>query len=83
MAEFSTLQMRSKVQRDKSKKDETPEIQCDSPIEPLVIYKMLNLLRSDIFQVEGRQEDAEEFLGCVLNRLNDEMIEVSSKIPAV
>lgn len=76
VAEFSTLQLRSKVQRDKSKKDETPEIQCDSPMEPLMIHKMLNLLRSDIFQVEGRQEDAEEFLGCVLNRLNDEMIEL-------
>lgn len=76
VAEFSTLPMRSKVLRDKSKKDETPEIQCDSPIEPLMIHKMLNLLRSDIFQVEGRQEDAEEFLGCVLNRLNDEMIEL-------
>lgn len=76
VAEFSTLQLRSKVQRDKTKKDETPEIQCDSPMEPLMIHKMLNLLRSDIFQVEGRQEDAEEFLGCVLNRLNDEMIEL-------
>ncbi|EAT44952.1 AAEL003733-PA [Aedes aegypti] len=74
--EFSTLQLRSKVQRDKTKKDETPEIQCDSPMEPLMIHRMLNLLRSDIFQVEGRQEDAEEFLGCVLNRLNDEMIEL-------
>ncbi|KXJ74711.1 hypothetical protein RP20_CCG013093 [Aedes albopictus] len=76
VAEFSTLQLRSKVQRDKTKKDETPEIQCDSPLEPLMIHRMLNLLRSDIFQVEGRQEDAEEFLGCVLNRLNDEMIEL-------
>lgn len=76
VAEFSTLQLRSKVQRDKSKKDETPDIQLDSPFEPVVIHKILNLLRSDIFQVEGRQEDAEEFLGCVLNRLNDEMLEL-------
>lgn len=76
MAEFTTLQLRTKVQRDKSKKDETPDIQLDTPFEPVVIHKILNLLRSDIFQVEGRQEDAEEFLGCVLNRLNDEMLEL-------
>lgn len=35
---------------------------------------MLNGIRSDL--IEGRQEDAEEFLGCLLNGLNDEMLEV-------
>uniref|UniRef100_A0A182TGA5 USP domain-containing protein n=1 Tax=Anopheles melas TaxID=34690 RepID=A0A182TGA5_9DIPT len=79
--EFSQLPIRSKPQQqqrgggDKGKKDDIPEIQVDTPFEPTVIYKMLNGIRSDIFQIEGRQEDAEEFLGCVLNRLNDEMIE--------
>ncbi|XP_052898314.1 trithorax group protein osa isoform X2 [Anopheles moucheti] len=76
VSEFSQLPIRSKPQRgDKGKKDESPEIQVDTPFEPTVIYKMLNGIRSDMFQIEGRQEDAEEFLGCVLNRLNDEMIE--------
>ncbi|XP_050073273.1 protein bunched, class 2/F/G isoform [Anopheles maculipalpis] len=76
VSEFSQLPIRSKTQRgEKGKKDDIPEIQVDTPFEPTVIYKMLNGIRSDIFQIEGRQEDAEEFLGCVLNRLNDEMIE--------
>lgn len=29
-----------------------------------------------MFPIEGRQEDAEEFLGWILNKMNDEMIEV-------
>lgn len=37
---------------------------------------MLQALRTDMFPVEGRQEDAEEFLSFILNRMNDEMIEV-------
>lgn len=53
------------------------ELVTDSPFEPTIIYKMLNNIRSEIFHVEGRQEDAEEFLGCILNKLNDEMLEVS------
>jgi len=38
---------------------------------------MLSAIRSDTFKVEGRQEDAEEFLSCLLNGLHDEMFEVS------
>lgn len=37
---------------------------------------MLSKIRSEAFKVEGRQEDAEEFLSCLLNGLHDEMIEV-------
>lgn len=66
-----------KNHREKDKKD-IPDLNCDSPFEPTVIHKMLNGIRPDLFQVEGRQEDAEEFLGCVLNGLNDEMLEVST-----
>lgn len=37
---------------------------------------MLSKIRSETFKVEGRQEDAEEFLSCLLNGLHDEMIDV-------
>lgn len=50
------------------------DLQCDSAFEPSAIYKLWNLTRSD---AEGRQEDAEEFLCFILNKLNDEMLEVS------
>lgn len=54
------------------------EISTGPAFEPSYIYKMLNVIRNDTaFQVEGRQEDAEEFLSCLLNGLNDEMLEVS------
>ena len=44
--------------------------------EPSSVYEMLSNIRSETFQVEGRQEDAEEFLSCLLDGLHDEMIEV-------
>ncbi|XP_030746503.1 ubiquitin carboxyl-terminal hydrolase 10 [Sitophilus oryzae] len=56
------------------KKDQSTLINTDIPFEPSWIYKMLNGIRTDL--IEGRQEDAEEFLGCLLNNLNDEMIEL-------
>jgi uncharacterized UBP type Zn finger protein len=62
--------------REELKKDDIPDISTDSAFEPAVIYKMINNIRSDMFSTEGRQEDAEEFLGWLLNKMNDEMIEV-------
>lgn len=59
-----------------TKKDANVLINTDIPFEPTWIYKMLNGIRTDL--IEGRQEDAEEFLGFLLNGLNDEMLEVSS-----
>ncbi|XP_017786374.1 PREDICTED: ubiquitin carboxyl-terminal hydrolase 10-B [Nicrophorus vespilloides] len=67
-----TRRVDNKVQ----KKEQSTPVNCDRPFEPYWIYKMLNGMRSDSFVVEGRQEDAEEFLGCLLNGLNDEMLEL-------
>merc|ERR1711962_1986978 len=45
-------------------------------LEPSVVFNMLLGLEADTFKVvEGRQEDAEEFLTCLLNGLSDEMQE--------
>lgn len=79
MKQFQYLPAGQRVSRrvDKNlKQDPNSLINCDTPFEPNYIYKMLSGIRSDTFVVEGRQEDAEEFLGCLLNGLNDEMMEV-------
>lgn len=82
--EFHHLPAGQRVGRraNKSQKKEQNciSINCDVPFEPKWIHKMLNGKRSDSFVVEGRQEDAEEFLGCLLNGLNDEMLDVSESI---
>uniref|UniRef100_A0A1A9W534 ubiquitinyl hydrolase 1 n=1 Tax=Glossina brevipalpis TaxID=37001 RepID=A0A1A9W534_9MUSC len=58
----------------KNKDDLSGELQCDSAFEPTEIYKLWNDSREE--HVEGRQEDAEEFLSYILNKLNDEMLEI-------
>lgn len=77
VANYSQLPYRKHTPREKGKKDEVPDISTDTAFEPVSILKMLQTQRNDMFPVEGRQEDAEEFLGFILNRMNDEMIEVS------
>lgn len=51
-------------------------VQMGPPLDPSAGQKVLRALRPFPGSQEGRQEDAEEFLGCLLNGLNDEMLEV-------
>lgn len=78
ISEFSHLpagaRLNNKRERGRKRGDDlSTELSCDPSFEPSVICKLWNNSRCD---VEGRQEDAEEFLGYVLNKLNDEMLEV-------
>lgn len=65
-----------KLKRRKKKKGK-PAIPRIDPIEAHSFQTLLNGTGGDSFQIEDRQEDAEEFLGVLLNRLNDEMKRVS------
>lgn len=51
-----------------------PEIVPGTAFEPSYVYKLLTSMNGDLF-TEGRQQDAEEMLSCVLNGLHDEMVE--------
>merc|ERR1719411_862957 len=59
-----------------NRKRKTEDLPQGKILEPASIYNyLLNLSSTDTFKVvEGRQEDAEEFLTFLLNGLNDEMI---------
>ncbi|CAG9815643.1 unnamed protein product [Phaedon cochleariae] len=65
------------LQQDGARKENSVLIDT-IPFEPIWIYKMLADFRSDL--IEDRQEDAEEFLGFLLNGLNDEMFELMKQV---
>lgn len=79
--EFTPLTQAIRINRREKgpKGKEEIELNCAPPFEPTVIHKILNS-RGNGFKVEGRQEDAEEFLSYLLNGLNDEMLEVSAPV---
>jgi hypothetical protein len=73
VSEFAPLEAMSKSQKkDRGRKRE--DLPVGVPLEPGYVYRVLLQLEADTFSVEeGRQEDAEEFLTCLLNMLSDEM----------
>lgn len=78
--EFTPLSAEARLNRkEKGQRKDNIDILCGVSFEPAQVYKILNGIRSDTFVVEGRQEDAEEFFGCLLNALNDEMLELTKQ----
>merc|ERR550519_989737 len=80
VAEFNLLEpnMASNVRGQKKEKNKSrrSDIVTGLGLEPSFVFNMLLGLETDTFKVvEGRQEDAEEFLTCLLNGLSDEMTE--------
>ncbi|XP_052741781.1 uncharacterized protein LOC112053634 isoform X2 [Bicyclus anynana] len=53
-----------------------PAVPAGPPLDGSAGLRVLRALRPFPGSQEGRQEDAEEFLGCLLNSLNDEMLEL-------
>ncbi|XP_006815634.1 uncharacterized protein LOC100378663 [Saccoglossus kowalevskii] len=49
------------------------DLRPGAPFEPTYVYRLLALVKSSM-STKGRQEDAEEFLGFVLNGLHEEML---------
>jgi len=80
VAEFNLLEpnMASNARGQKKEKNKSrrSDIVTGLGLEPSFVFNMLLGLETDTFKVvEGRQEDAEEFLTCLLNGLSDEMTE--------
>ncbi|KAA0723800.1 Ubiquitin carboxyl-terminal hydrolase 10-A [Triplophysa tibetana] len=77
--EFSNMPVPSKTKQqavgDKIMKDIRP----GTPFEPTYIYKLLTLIKSSLSE-KGRQEDAEEYLGFILNGLHEEMVALKKLI---
>ncbi|XP_064414698.1 ubiquitin carboxyl-terminal hydrolase 10 isoform X2 [Latimeria chalumnae] len=78
MNEFSNMPIPSKAKQvsgDKTVRDIRP----GAPFEPTYIYRLLTVIKSSLSE-KGRQEDAEEYLGFILNGLHEEMLAVKKLI---
>lgn len=76
IGDLRLLQDVPRVSRRERERGQLRDLSLGAPLEPSYVYSMLSRVSNDAFRVAGRQEDAEEFLTCLLSGLQDEMAEV-------
>ncbi|XP_012233401.1 ubiquitin carboxyl-terminal hydrolase 10 [Linepithema humile] len=82
LAEAARMPRKDRKDHNKRGEDTALDIYSGVAFEPSYIYETLkNTSAAGAFSVEGRQEDAEECLSCLLNGINDEMLELMKLVP--
>uniref|UniRef100_A0A673IYX9 ubiquitinyl hydrolase 1 n=1 Tax=Sinocyclocheilus rhinocerous TaxID=307959 RepID=A0A673IYX9_9TELE len=76
--EFSNMPVPSKAKQQAAGEKIMKDLRVGAPFEPTYIYK-LTLIKSGLSE-KGRQEDAEEYLGFILNGLHEEMLALEKLI---
>ncbi|KAM4614521.1 ubiquitin carboxyl-terminal hydrolase 10 isoform 2-T2 [Discoglossus pictus] len=72
MNEFTNMPVLTKAKQAAGEKV-VRDIRPGAPFEPTYIYRLLTVSKSSLSE-KGRQEDAEEYLGFILNGLHEEML---------
>uniref|UniRef100_A0A672NM91 Ubiquitin carboxyl-terminal hydrolase n=1 Tax=Sinocyclocheilus grahami TaxID=75366 RepID=A0A672NM91_SINGR len=76
--EFCNMPVPSKAKQQAAGEKIMKDLRVGAPFEPTYIYK-LTLIKSSLSE-KGRQEDAEEYLGFILNGLHEEMLALKKLI---
>lgn len=74
--EFKLISQKSRISREKARKMDALLHQEIIPGKPFEPSSMLSMIQGNSLFTVGQQEDAQEFLTCLLNGLNDEMVEL-------
>uniref|UniRef100_W5M9S5 Ubiquitin carboxyl-terminal hydrolase n=1 Tax=Lepisosteus oculatus TaxID=7918 RepID=W5M9S5_LEPOC len=77
--EFSNMPVPSKAKQQAAGDKIMKDIRPGAPFEPTYIYRLLTVIKSSLSE-KGRQEDAEEYLGFILNGLHEEMLALKKLI---
>ncbi|XP_067932068.1 ubiquitin carboxyl-terminal hydrolase 10-A-like [Watersipora subatra] len=73
---FEVMQPEKQVEKAKKRR----ELRSGEPFEPSSVYNVLKAMtNSEAMFTKGKQEDAEEFLTCLLNKMNEEMVTAINK----